>query len=130
MANQKKKGRVAAKLTRKMLKFSIENNDGVIAAVARELNISRQYIHRVIKKWKLEANVQEAKTHNEDLALDTVRDNMDSVDVALKYLSIQARKDALASRQKVTVEDKSGIKVTVENVGQADALNNFIGEDE
>ena len=118
------------KVTRKILKFSLETNDGIVARTSRELGISRQYIYRMIKKWKLGAVVEETRTRNEDIAMDTIRDNMDDVDVALKYMSIQARKDSAISKQKITVEDQSGVKVTVENVAQADSLQNFMNEEE
>jgi len=83
----------------------------------------------MIKKWKLEPLLQEARTYNEDLAMETINDNMDDVDVALKYMAIVARKEAAAARQRVTVEGDNGLKITVENNQQAEELSSFLEED-
>lgn len=117
------------KLNRKLLKFSIETNDGIIAKVARELNLSRQYIYRMVKKWKLEPIIEECRTRQVDIALSTIGDHMDDVDVALKYLAIQARKEAAIEKRKITVEDQNGIKITVEDSSKASELQEFMEDD-
>jgi len=129
-AGSKKASKEGTKLTRKILKFSIQTNDGIVTKCSRELNVSRQYIYRMIKKWKLEPIVEECRTRTIDKAMDTIDDNLDDVDVALKYLAIKARQEIAKERQKVTIEGDSGLKITVENGNQAQELKKFLDDDD
>ena len=116
-------------VTKKRLKNALEKHDGIVVKAAEYLKVSRQYIYKMVKKHKMQDYLETLRNRQVDKALATIDDNMDDVDVALKYLAIKTRQES--SRQKISVTDNNGnqINVTVTSDNKASKLNEFLKDD-
>lgn len=79
------------KLSEDELKSALIVKYGNITQTAKLVGVSAAYIYKLVDRYGIKDFLARARENAEDLAMATVLDNMDDVDVALKFLSLRQR---------------------------------------
>jgi transposase-like protein len=110
-------------ITKKDLTENIYNAGGNISKVVKAYGASRETIYKYIREFDLRGVVEEARIALRDKAIETVENNMDDVDTALKYLSFTKNLN-----QGTININGDNLKVVVQNKDAKKDLDKFLDE--
>ena len=109
--------------TRDEVLKAIELSGGMVKEMAVLLGCGRDIVYKLLKENDLADELAEARLDLTQLALETVKSNIDTPEVALKYLAYA--KSLGAINLQVNADN---IVVKVGNVGDKDELDKFTNE--
>jgi len=112
------------RITKEALIKSLIISDGIVMDAEKVLNVSHSHIYTLINKWDLKPMIEELRNRITDHALSTVKSNLDSADVALKYLNYIARKES--TKFNLNIEKAKGVEIVVGSNEDKEEVSKFI----
>jgi hypothetical protein len=111
-------------VSKEKLKEEILLGYGILARVARNLNVGIASIYRWINKYDLKEFVTEARTLIDDAALDSALNGaIDDPNVAIKLLSVRK---VTGNGFKLNVDKEGGIEIIVKSEDEKNDLDKFL----
>ena len=123
--NVKGAGRPAVALTERLVRDALIMSHGVVAQAANSLGVSRPTMYKYMDKFELYKYNEDLKKRLDDVALNTIVEDLDNVETAKWYLGWRQRLILGNNSLQLSLGD-SKVSIVVDTAEDAASLNKFL----